>query len=104
MWKNPTNGRGALYLASHAYAIEGMEPTAGKKLLDELMAVATAPGTSYVHSWRSGDIVMWDNRATMHRGRPWPAHEARLMVRTTISATAVDGLETMRPSPQQAAE
>ena len=104
VWKNPANGRGALYLASHAYAIEGMEPTAGKKLLDELMAVATAPGTSYVHSWRSGDIVMWDNRATMHRGRPWPAHEARLMVRTTISATAVDGLETMRPSPQQTAE
>ena len=32
---------------------------------------------------------MWDNRATMHRGRPWPAHEARLMVRTTISATVV---------------
>ena len=104
VWKNPVNGRSALYLASHAYAIEGMEPTAGKKLLDELMAAATAPGTSYVHSWRSGDIVMWDNRATMHRGRPWPAHEARLMVRTTISATAVDGLETMRLSPQQAAE
>ena len=104
VWKNPANGRSALYLASHAYAIEGMEPTAGKKLLDELMAAATAPGTSYVHSWRSGDIVMWDNRATMHRGRPWPAHEARLMVRTTISATAVDGLETMRLSPQQAAE
>ena len=104
VWKNPVNGRSALYLASHAYAIEGMEPTAGKKLLDELMEAATAPGTSYVHSWRSGDVVMWDNRATMHRGRPWPAHEARLMVRTTISATAVDGLETMRLSPQQAAE
>ena len=104
VWKNPGNGRSALYLASHAYAIDGMEPTAGKKLLDELMAAATAPGTSYVHSWRSGDIVMWDNRATMHRGRLWPAHEARLMVRTTISATAVDGLETMRLSPQQAAE
>ena len=64
-----------------------MEPTAGKKLLDELMAVATAPRTSYVHSWRSGDIVMWDNRATMHRGRPWPAHEARLMVRTPVLLT-----------------
>jgi alpha-ketoglutarate-dependent 2,4-dichlorophenoxyacetate dioxygenase len=104
VWKNPANGRSALYLASHAYAIEGMEPTAGKKLLDELMAAATGPRTSYVHGWRSGDIVMWDNRATMHRGRPWPAHEARLMVRTTISATAVDGLETMRLSPQRAAE
>jgi alpha-ketoglutarate-dependent 2,4-dichlorophenoxyacetate dioxygenase len=103
-WKNPANGRSAIYLASHAYAIEGMEPAAGKKLIDELMDAATAPGTSYVHSWRSGDVVMWDNRATMHRGRPWPAHEARLMVRTTISATAVDGLETMRPPARQAAE
>ena len=92
VWKNPVNGRSALYLASHAYAVEGMEPAEGKKLIDELMAVATAPGTSYVHKWRNGDVVMWDNRATMHRGRPWPADEARLMVRTTISATEADGL------------
>jgi alpha-ketoglutarate-dependent 2,4-dichlorophenoxyacetate dioxygenase len=103
-WKNPANGRGAIYLASHAYAVEGMEPAAGKKLIDGLMAAATAPGTSYVHQWKSGDVVMWDNRATMHRGRPWPAHEARLMVRTTISATAADGLDTMRPPSRQAAE
>jgi alpha-ketoglutarate-dependent 2,4-dichlorophenoxyacetate dioxygenase len=104
VWKNPVNGRSALYLASHAYAIEGMEPVAGEKLIDELTAAATAPGTSYVHTWKSGDVVMWDNRATMHRGRPWPAHEARYMVRTTISATAADGLETMRPPPRLAAE
>jgi alpha-ketoglutarate-dependent 2,4-dichlorophenoxyacetate dioxygenase len=103
-WKNPANGRTALYLASHAYAIEGMEQGAAQHLLGELMDAATASGLSYVHSWRSGDVVMWDNRATMHRGRPWPAHEPRLMVRTTISATAVDGLETMRPPPRQAAE
>jgi alpha-ketoglutarate-dependent 2,4-dichlorophenoxyacetate dioxygenase len=56
----------------------------------------TAPGLSYVHIWRNGDVVMWDNRATMHLGRRWPAHEARLMVRTTISATKVDGLESVR--------
>jgi alpha-ketoglutarate-dependent 2,4-dichlorophenoxyacetate dioxygenase len=104
VWKNPANGRSALYLASHAYAVEGMDATAGKKLIDELMAAATAPGTSYVHEWRAGDVVMWDNRATMHRGRPWPAHEARFMVRTTISATAADGLESMRPPSRQAAE
>lgn len=104
VWKNPVNGRSAIYLASHAYAIEGMDPAAGKELLDQLMDAATAAGTSYVHTWRSGDVVMWDNRATMHRGRPWPAHEARLMVRTTISATAADGLETMRPPSRQAAE
>jgi len=104
VWKNPVNGRSALYLASHAYAIEGMEKEEGLKLLAELMAAATAPGSSYVHQWRAGDVVMWDNRATMHRGRPWPAQQARLMVRTTISATAADGLESMRPPTQQAAE
>ena len=104
VWKNPTNGRGAIYLASHAYAVEGMEAAAGKKLIDELMQTATAPGTSYLHPWRSGDVVMWDNRATMHRGRPWPAHEARLMVRTTISATEADGVDGMRLPSSQAAE
>jgi len=104
VWKNPANGLSALYIASHAYAVEGMEATAGKKLIDELMAAATTPGTSYVHAWKSGDVVMWDNRATMHRGRPWPAHEARFMVRTTISATEADGLAAMRPPSRQAAE
>ena len=104
VWRNPLNSRGALYLASHAYAIEGVEPTAAQKLLAELMDAATAPGSSYVHSWREGDVVMWDNRATMHRGRPWPAHEARLMVRTTISATEVDGLASVRPPSREAAE
>jgi alpha-ketoglutarate-dependent 2,4-dichlorophenoxyacetate dioxygenase len=104
VWKNPANGRNALYIASHAYAIEGMEQAAAQRLLAELMDAATAPGLSYAHAWRMGDVVMWDNRATMHRGRPWPAHEARLMVRTTISATEVDGLETVRSPSQQAAE
>jgi alpha-ketoglutarate-dependent 2,4-dichlorophenoxyacetate dioxygenase len=104
VWRNPVNGRGAIYLASHAYAVEGMEAAEGKKLIEELMAISTAPGTSYVHQWRKGDVVMWDNRATMHRGRPWPSQEARLMVRTTISATPADGIETMRPPSSQAAE
>jgi alpha-ketoglutarate-dependent 2,4-dichlorophenoxyacetate dioxygenase len=104
VWKNPANGRSALYIASHAYAIEGMEQNAAQQLLDELIAAATAPGRSYVHTWRAGDVVMWDNRATMHRGRPWPAHEARLMIRTTISATAADGVESVRFPPRQAAE
>ena len=104
VWTNPVNGRGALYLASHAYAVEGMDMAPGRALIDELMQAATAPGTSYLHHWRKGDVVMWDNRATLHRGRPWPAHEPRLMVRTTISATAADGVEHMRRPSSQAAE
>ena len=104
VWKNPANGRSALYIASHAYAIDGMEQDAAQQLIAELTEAATAPGLSYTHTWRQGDVVMWDNRATLHRGRPWPAHEARLMVRTTISATDADGLQSVRPPSCQAAE
>jgi alpha-ketoglutarate-dependent 2,4-dichlorophenoxyacetate dioxygenase len=104
VWKNPVNGRKALYIASHTYAIEGMEAKAGEQLINELTARATAPGATYEHKWKSGDVIMWDNRATMHRGRPWPGNEPRYMVRTTISATAADGLESMRPPPRLAAE
>ena len=104
VWTNPVNGRGALYIASHAYAIEGMEQAPAQKLLAELMDAATAPGLSYTHRWQNGDVVMWDNRATMHRGRPWPADEARLMVRSTIQAGEADGLASVRPPARQAAE
>jgi alpha-ketoglutarate-dependent 2,4-dichlorophenoxyacetate dioxygenase len=104
VWRNPVNKRAALYLASHACGVEGMDEAVGLAFIDELTERATAPGTSYTHAWKSGDVVMWDNRATMHRGRPWPAEEPRLMVRTTVSASAADGLETMRPPARQAAE
>jgi alpha-ketoglutarate-dependent 2,4-dichlorophenoxyacetate dioxygenase len=104
VWKNPVNGRSALYIASHAYAVEGMETKAGEQLIEELTELATAPGTTYEHKWQNGDVVMWDNRATMHRGRPWPGNEPRYMVRTTVSATAVDGVEAMRPPARVAAE
>lgn len=104
VWKNPVNGRHAIYIASHAFAVEGMEPAAGKALIEEATNASTAPGTSYVHTWKSGDVVMWDNRATLHRGRPWPAHEARHMVRTTISVTAADGIDSVRPPHPVAAE
>jgi len=104
VWRNPVNGRKSLYLASHACGVEGMSAAEGLAFIDELTEKATAAGTSYTHAWKAGDVVMWDNRATMHRGRPWPGDEARLMVRTTVSASAADGLDTMRPPKQQAAE
>ena len=104
VWTNPANGRRALYIASHAYAIEGMEQSAAQKLIAELTDAATAPGLSYTHTWRQGDVVMWDNRATLHCGRPWPPNEARLIVRTTISASDADGLQSVRPPARQAAE
>ena len=97
-WRNPVNGRIALYIASHAYAVEGLNDGEARALLDELIAVATRPECVYQHHWRPGDVLMWDNRATMHRGRPWPHDQARSMVRTTISAVEADGLAEVRPS------
>jgi alpha-ketoglutarate-dependent 2,4-dichlorophenoxyacetate dioxygenase len=97
-WRNPANGRDALYVASHTYAIDGMDSAAAQALIDDLIAFATAPGHTHLHTWKSGDVVMWDNRAVLHRGRPWPDDEARHMVRTTISAREADGLTEMWPA------
>jgi len=67
VWKNPVNDRGALYLASHAYAIEGMELTTGKKLLDELMKAATGDELcTQLAQWRHRYVGQQSNHAS------WP--------------------------------
>lgn len=96
-WLNPVNGRRALYIASHAYAIDGMDDRDARQLLAELMDETTRREHVHVHKWRQGDVVMWDNRAMLHRGRPWDYSKERTMVRTTISATDADGLANVRP-------
>ncbi|MBI4194223.1 MAG: TauD/TfdA family dioxygenase [Betaproteobacteria bacterium] len=96
-WRNPVNGRDALYIASHTYAIEGMRRDEAQALLGDLIGHATARGQTYLHRWQAGDVIMWDNRAVLHRGRPWPDNEPRHMVRTTITATDADGLAEMWP-------
>lgn len=68
---NPRTGRKSLYLASHASHIVGWPRDAGRALLDELIAHATHAKYVYRHQWRVGDIVMWDNLQTMHRGVPF---------------------------------
>lgn len=96
-WLNPHTGQRSLYIASHAGAIEGMARAEGTALLQHLVDGATRPQHVYSHAWRPGDVVLWDNRATMHRGRPFPSQEKRSLVRTTISATVADGLAAVTP-------
>jgi alpha-ketoglutarate-dependent 2,4-dichlorophenoxyacetate dioxygenase len=96
-WRNPSNDRRALYVASHAYAIDGMDARDARQLLAQLLDEATRRDFVYSHQWRQGDAVMWDNRAMLHRGRPWDYAQERTMVRTTISATVADGLDEVRP-------
>lgn len=96
-WRNPVNGRTALYLASHIGAVEGMDDGASQELLAALFDTATQTSNVWRHRWAPGDLVLWDNRATMHRGTPWQGGEPRLMFRTTTSATEADGLASVRP-------
>lgn len=64
----PESGRETLYIASHIGRIEGMTDAQAEALLAELVAHATQRQFVYTHRWRMGDLVMWDNRCTMHRG------------------------------------
>jgi alpha-ketoglutarate-dependent 2,4-dichlorophenoxyacetate dioxygenase len=67
----PRSGRKSLYLASHASRILDWPVPEARLLLRDLMEHATQPRFVYCHAWRVGDLVIWDNRATMHRGRPF---------------------------------
>jgi alpha-ketoglutarate-dependent 2,4-dichlorophenoxyacetate dioxygenase len=83
---NPRNGRKAFYVGSHACEIAGLPTDEARALLRELLDLATEPEAVYTHAWRPGDLVMWDNRCVLHRGRPWDESAyRRVMHRTTIA-------------------
>jgi alpha-ketoglutarate-dependent 2,4-dichlorophenoxyacetate dioxygenase len=86
---NPVNGRKSIFVASHASHIVGMPVEEGRKLIHELIELATTPDNVYRHAWTAGDLVMWDNRCTLHRGRPWDGTRyRRVMHRTTVAGAA----------------
>ncbi len=80
----PGTGRKSIYLSSHAGGIVGWPLPEARLLLRDLTEHATQPRFVYSHVWRLNDLVMWDNRQTMHRARSFPAHEPRDMRRTTL--------------------
>jgi alpha-ketoglutarate-dependent 2,4-dichlorophenoxyacetate dioxygenase len=84
---NPRTQRKALYLASHASQIMDWPIPEGRLLLRDLIEHATQPQFVYRHAWRVGDLVIWDNLATMHRGRPFDDGKYRRELRrvTTLN-------------------
>jgi alpha-ketoglutarate-dependent 2,4-dichlorophenoxyacetate dioxygenase len=82
---HPVTGRKSLFLASHAGAIVGWPVPEARAFLRELVEHATQRAFVYAHRWRQHDLVMWDNRQTMHRARRYKADEVRDMRRTTIA-------------------
>ena len=86
---HPGSGRKALYLASHARDVVGLPREQGRKLLSELIAFATQPQFAFEHVWRPGDLVIWDNLSTMHRGRDYDDQKYRRDMRRTTVREAV---------------
>ncbi len=83
--RHPVTGRRSLYLASHAGAILGWPVPEARAFLRDLTEHATQRRFVYAHVWRQWDLVMWDNRVTMHRARPFNNEEVRDMHRTTVA-------------------
>ena len=89
------SGRLSLYLSSHAGSIHGWPVPEARMLLRDLGEHATQREFVHAHAWRQHDLVMWDNRCTMHRARRYPADQVRDLHRTTVADSA--------PTLQQAA-
>jgi alpha-ketoglutarate-dependent 2,4-dichlorophenoxyacetate dioxygenase len=85
----PTNGRKSLYLSSHAGTIIGWPIAEARQLLQELTELATQREFVYAHAWRSADLVIWDNRVTMHRVQRYAGSDVRDMRRVTLVGEAL---------------
>jgi alpha-ketoglutarate-dependent 2,4-dichlorophenoxyacetate dioxygenase len=93
--RHPGSGRRSIFLSAHAGAIRGWPMPEARALLRDLTEHATQRKFVYAHEWRLGDLVMWDNRAMMHRARRYDPAEVRELHRTTVADD--------RPTLEQAA-
>ena len=84
---HPGSGRKVLFVGVHARQIVGWPTAEGRMLLLDLLEHATQRPFVYTHEWQVGDTVMWDNRATLHRGRRYDIAERRELRRTTVNDT-----------------
>ncbi len=96
IWTNPVTGDEALYIASHAYAVEGLPEKEGADLIAELMDFVTQDEYVFSHTWNVGDVLIWDQRAVLHRATPWNYDEPRKLTSLCVTAQPSDGLKAMR--------
>jgi taurine dioxygenase len=82
---HPETGRKCLYLGDHAEYIQGMPYEEGRALIEELNALAVHPDLTYEHHWKSGQLLVWDNRCVMHRATAYDAAtQGRVIRRCTV--------------------
>lgn len=95
---HPGSGRKVLYVGIHAQSVVGMTLPEGRMLIMDLLEHATQRAFVYRHEWRVGDLVMWDNTATVHRGRRYDFSRRRELRRSTTLET-VEPVEARDPPP-----
>ena len=81
---HPETGRPALFIGRHAHKIAQLSEKASMSLLDHLMSLSCQSPRILTHTWNKGDLVVWDNRCVLHRARPYPPNQERLMLHTRI--------------------
>ena len=94
---HPVSRRRSLYLSSHIGSIVGWPVPEARAFLRDLTEHATQPRFVYAHRWQPYDLVMWDNRQTMHRVRRFPAEVVRDMRRTTVAGDGPTYVAGARP-------
>jgi taurine dioxygenase len=83
--RHPVSGRKSLFISSiYNDAVEGLDEATSARLIEELSAFAAQPQYMYRHVWEPHDVLMWDNRCTVHAVTPHDPAERRVMHRTTI--------------------
>lgn len=94
--KNPATQAESIYIASHCFAVGDLSEAESAGVLKSTIDFCTQPDYVYSHDWRVGDVLIFDQRAVLHRGTPWPLNEPRHLSSVCVSLSDSDGLKDMR--------
>jgi taurine dioxygenase len=88
VWRHPKTGRKSIYAGANAWLVEGWTFEESRRLIDDVNRFATQPRFTYAHKWKRHDLVVWDNRCTLHAGTPFDAAKhVRILDRTVVEVT-----------------
>lgn len=101
---HPETGNPALFIGRHAFGIPGLSRDESRQLLQDLLAhVVADPRRVYTHRWQVGDTLLWDNRALLHRARPYDYAQPRVLTATRIAGEPDSELAYYPDDPRAAA-
>ena len=98
---HPETGVKNLFIGRHAFGIPGLTRTESRELLQSLLDFAVSdPSRVYTHKWRVGDTLLWDNRALLHRAKPYDYRKARVMIATRVAGDVATELAYYPSDPE----